>query len=140
MNPYSYPTLRSGIDMADSKKYWQHSKRDGFWRNPYDHNIVKKYKLPEVLKRELGDKNLTKLGKEIGISPNQLHEWIRARRSPSAKSFPQLLLLAEYLGMTLEELIFDNASEEKSVLASTTFSDDGATYRVAIEKLKRGKK
>ena len=126
--------------MAESKINWHHSKQDGSGQNTDDDFYMRKYRLPEVLKRELGDKNLTKLGKQIGINPNQLHEWIRARRSPSAKSFPQLLILAEYLGMTLEELIFDNATDEKTVLASTTFSDDGSTYRVAIEKLKRSKK
>ncbi len=92
-------------------------------------------KLQDVLKRELKGRNVTLVAKEAGISKSLLHDWAKSRRMPSAKNFPMLLKLAQYLGLTLEELLFDKQSSEKVTLASTTFTDSGRQYRIEIEKL-----
>lgn len=98
---------------------------------------MEKFKLADVLSRELKGKNISQIAKDIGISGALLFDWYKARRAPSAKNFPALLKLAHHLGLSLEELIFDRSNGEKITLASTTFNDGGSQYRVQIEKMKK---
>lgn len=91
-------------------------------------------KLSQVLQRELSGKNISQIAKQIRVSKSLIHDWTSSRRLPNAKNFPALLKLAKYLGLTLEELIFDKTSPQKITLASTTFSDSGNSYRIEIEK------
>ncbi len=91
-------------------------------------------KLSQVLQRELAGKNISQIAKQIGINKSLLHDWTGSRRLPNAKNFPALMKLAKYLGLTLEELIFDKSSPQKTTIASTTFSDSGNSYRIEIEK------
>lgn len=99
--------------------------------------LMKDLKFVTVLRRELEGKNLAKVARDVGIPPSLLHDWYAARRSPNARAFPKLLKLSQYLGLTLEELIFDKTLNEKVTIASTTFTDGGNQFRVQIEKLKQ---
>lgn len=90
--------------------------------------------LSKVLKRELKGKVLSKVAKEIGISVAILHDWHSSSRKPSAKNLYQLRKLADYIGLTLEEILFDEKTE-KRVICSTVFNDEGKTYRINIERL-----
>lgn len=98
--------------------------------------LMKELRFAHVLKRELSGKNLAQVARDIGVAPSLLHDWYAARRSPNARNFPQLLKLSHYLGLTLEELIFDKPLNDKVTIASTTFTSDGSQFRVQIEKLK----
>lgn len=69
------------------------------------------------------------------MSVSLLHDWYSSARRPSAKNFWHLRKLAEYLGLSLEELLFDEA-RERQVVSTTTFLDRGIRYRVIVEKLK----
>lgn len=91
-------------------------------------------KLSQVLQRELAGKNISQIAKQIQVSKSLIHDWTCSRRLPNAKNFPALMKLAKYLGLTLEELIFDKSSSQKTTIASTTFSDSGNSYRIEIEK------
>ena len=91
-------------------------------------------KLSQVLQRELEGKNISQFAKKVGVSKSLLHDWVRSRRSPNSRNFGQLLKIAHALGLSLEELIFDKASSQKTTIASTTFSDSGKSYRIEIEK------
>ena len=89
--------------------------------------------LATVLQRELQGKVLSRVAKEIGISVALLHDWHSSSRKPSAKNMYQLKKLADYLGLTLEEILFDQETDKKTI-CSTTFSDNGKTYRINIER------
>jgi transcriptional regulator with XRE-family HTH domain len=93
-------------------------------------------KLSQVLKRELGNRKQTNVAKECGIGKSLLNDWLSARRIPSAKNLPQLYKLAKYLGLTLEQLLFDTSPTSCQTISSTRFTDGGVEYRVNIEKVR----
>ena len=92
-------------------------------------------KLSQVLKRELKGKVISRVAKEVGLSISLLHDWHSSARKPSAKNMWQLKKLADYLGLSLEEILFDE-KKEREIISSTVFSDGGIQYRVNIEKVK----
>ena len=94
----------------------------------------KKIVLSDVLQRELEGKVLSRIAKDVGISVALLHDWHSSARKPSAKNIPQVKKLAEYLGLSLDEILFDEKTNKK-IICSTTFSDEGKTYRINIERL-----
>lgn len=91
--------------------------------------------LSQVLQRELKGKVLSKIAREVGMSVSLLHDWYSSARKPSAKNLWQLKILAEYLGLTLDEILFDDQGS-KQTISSTMFSDRGVQYRINIEKVK----
>ena len=97
--------------------------------------MEKEIKLSKVLKRELKGKVLSRVAKEVGISVSILHDWSSSSRKPSAKNMWQLRALAEHLGLTLEQILFDE-KKECQVISSTTFMDGEIEYRVNIERIK----
>ncbi len=97
--------------------------------------VKKEIKLSQVLQRELKGKVLSRVAKEIGVSVSILHDWYSSSRKPSAKNMWQLKKLADYLGLTLEQILFDE-KVERQIISSTTFTDRGVQYRVNIEKVK----
>lgn len=96
--------------------------------------MKKEIRLSQVLQRELKGKVLSKTAREVKMSISLLHDWYSSARKPSAKNLWQLKPLAEHLGMTLDEILFDERGE-KQVISSTTFSDRGVQYRINIEKV-----
>ncbi len=91
--------------------------------------------MANVLQRELKGQVMSRVAKACGIRVGLLHDWHTSSRKPSAKNMWQLKNLADYLGLSLEEMLFDEKTE-RQVISSTTFSDRGITYRVNIEKIK----
>lgn len=96
--------------------------------------MKKDIRLSQVLRRELKGKVLSRVAKEVGISVSLLHDWYSSARKPSAKNLWQLKVLAEHLGLTLEEILFDE-KPSREILSTTVFSDGGERYRVHIEKI-----
>lgn len=99
--------------------------------------MKKEIRLSQVLQRELKGKIPSRIAREVGMSISLLHDWSSSARKPSAKNLWQLKLLAEHLGLTLDEILFDD-QRGKQTISSTTFSDRGVNYRINIEKV-RGK-
>ena len=97
--------------------------------------MKKDIRLSQVLRRELKGKVLSRVAREVGMSVSLLHDWYSAARKPSAKNLWQLKILAEHLGLTLDEILFDDQGA-KQIISSTTFSDRGIQYRINIEKVK----
>ncbi len=97
--------------------------------------VKKEIRLSQVLQRELKGRVLSKIAKEVGISVSILHDWYSSSRKPSAKNLWQLKKLADYLGLTLEQILFDERNE-KQIISSTVFSDRSVQYRINIEKVK----
>jgi hypothetical protein len=100
-------------------------------------NMRKPLKLSQVLQRELKGRVISKVAKEIGLRVSLLHDWHSAARAPSARNMYQARKLANYLGLTLEELLFDERTD-REVISSTSFTDRGVQYRVNIERLRKG--
>lgn len=100
--------------------------------------MAREVKLSQVLQRELKGKILSRVAKEVGISTSLLHDWHSSARKPSAKNLWQLKKLADHIGLTLEEILFDESSE-RHLISSTIFSDKGSQYRVCIEKVRGDK-
>lgn len=94
-------------------------------------------RLSTVLKRELKTRKLTDVSEDTGISISLLSDW-KEGRLPSAKNLTKLQTLAEYLELSLSELLFNKReNESKAVtLQSTQFRDGENQYRIVIEKLK----
>ena len=94
--------------------------------------------LSKVLQREFKGQGLKlkDVSNETGIPISSLADW-REGRIPSAKSLPRLQLLADFLRLTLSELIFDRQDRkwEGDILQRTIFSDQDKTYRISIERL-----
>lgn len=97
--------------------------------------MKKDIKLSQILQRELKGKVLSKVARDVGMSVSLLHDWYSSSRKPSAKNLWQLKKLAEHLGLTLDEILFDDQGS-KQTISSTTFSDRGTQYRINIEKIK----
>lgn len=97
--------------------------------------MKKEVKLSQILQRELKGRILSRVAKDVGISVSLLHDWHSSARRPSAKNMWQLKKLADYLGLSLEEILFDE-KRDREIISSTTFTDRGIQYRVNIEKVK----
>ena len=98
--------------------------------------MVSKIELGKVLKRELKSRgiSLQKLSKEVGIPATTLHGWCEGL-APSGKNLVQLKVLADYLNLTLESILFNtNDNFENKILFSSSFVDEGREYRVTVEK------
>jgi transcriptional regulator with XRE-family HTH domain len=92
-------------------------------------------KLSSVIQERLEGKNLSAIAREIGISKSVLHDWAQAKRLPSMRNMDQVLKLADYLNLSLEELIFGkNLERSGKIISSVSFEDNGRKYKVTIEK------
>ena len=106
-------------------------------QNIADNQYMKReIKLSKVLQRELKDRVISKVAKELKIGGSLLHDWYSGARTPSAKNMWQLKKVADYLGLTLEEILFDE-NADRELISSTIFMDRGLQYRVSIEKIKK---
>ena len=90
-------------------------------------------KFSDVLKKRLKDKNLSQVARELGIPKTLLHEWVNAKRTPSFKNIEYIKRLAEYLSLSLEELLIGEANEK--LISSVTFDDQGRKYKIKIERI-----
>lgn len=88
----------------------------------------------KVLKKSLKDKNLSIVSRELGIPRSVLQDWLHGNRSPSMKNIEAVKRLADYLSMSLDELLL--GENEPSTLSSTTFQDDDRKYKIQISRIK----
>lgn len=91
-------------------------------------------KLSQILKERLKDKNLSAVARSLGIPKTLLHEWTHAKRAPSFANIGHLLALADYLNLTLEELLVGESGPDK-MIDTITFNDQGRKYRVRIDRI-----
>lgn len=96
-------------------------------------------KLSKVLQRELKDETLASLEKKLKIPKTLLSEW-KQGRLPAGKSLSHLRTLARYLGLSVEELLFDSEGSENETISSMTFQHNGNVYRINIDAVIAKKK
>jgi len=96
-----------------------------------------KIQLGEVLRRELTGKKLKDVAEATDIPISLIGDW-RQGGLPSAKNIGRLQVLADYLGITLSELLFNrkDVDVKADILQSVRFKDEGREYRILIERLK----
>lgn len=86
-----------------------------------------------ILQRKLKEKNLSLVARELNIPKTLLHEWLNAKRLPSMKNIAHIKSLADYIGLTLDELLI--GSNENRTISSISFEDSGRKYRINIERV-----
>jgi hypothetical protein len=74
------------------------------------------------------------VARHLGIPVSLLLDWHSSSRMPSVKNLWKLKLLANYLGFTLEELLFDKC-EGDEVVCTSFYSQNGTRYRIKVEKV-----
>ena len=90
-------------------------------------------RINKLLKDKLGNKNLSEVAKEVGISRSVLHDWVHGDRLPSLKNIKHLESLTDYLGISIQKLL--TGDETGKTISTVTFRDDGKRYRINIERL-----
>lgn len=98
-------------------------------------NILMDLKITQILRDKLEGENLSKVARELGISKSLLADWVAARRVPSLKNIEAVNKLANYLGLSLEQLLLGKETERK-IISAVTFEEDKRIYRVNIERIK----
>lgn len=99
--------------------------------------MTDRIQLAEVLQKELKGKIISKVAKELKISTSMLHEYVNGHRAPSGKNLIIIKKLADYLNLTLEELLFGSQEIKREVITSTSFKDGDTEYLVKVEKIRK---
>jgi len=87
----------------------------------------------DLLVKHLKDKNISAVAREIKMPVSLLHDWVRGRRSPSLKNIGHLKPLAQFLGLSLGELLGD-PSIHSTLVTQVDFSIEDKKYLLKIEK------
>lgn len=87
-----------------------------------------------ILEDRIASKNISSIAKELDIPKSLLHDWVVSGRTPSLKNIHHIESLANYLGLTLDELLIGN--KEKKIISSISFEDEGRKYQINIERIK----
>lgn len=101
---------------------------------------MKKLRLENILNSEFKIKKLSinKVSKDCKIPKSVLHGWLNGV-IPSAKNLYHIKTLCEYLGLSIEQILFGeiNKIKECSNLFETTFNDGNSQYKLIILKLNK---
>ena len=96
---------------------------------------MKKVIFNEILSQKLKGENITELARKLDIPKAVLFDWIKSRRKPNLSNMGHIQVLADYLGITLEEIIFGEKSKPKKILTRVDFSDGDRNYQISIKKI-----
>lgn len=89
----------------------------------------------KILAKRLKGKNLSALAKELEMPRTMLHDWVKGERVPSLTNIEHIKSLANYLGLSLEEIL-TGERDEKKVISSILFQDDTRQYKIQVERIK----
>ena len=94
-------------------------------------------KLKEILAKELERRNLSinHVARDCDIPVSVLHGWVNGTL-PSAKNLYHVKILAKYMGMRLDELLFEEEQRSSLTLFTSTFMDGDTQYKPTVEKIK----
>lgn len=88
----------------------------------------------KILKTNFKSKNLSELSRQLEIPRSVLQDWIIDEKQPSFKNMDYILNIANYLGISLDELLVGESKTK--VLSAVTFEDEGRRYQVLINRIK----
>lgn len=89
-------------------------------------------KFSKILATRLKGKNLSALAKELEMPRSMLHDWVKGKRIPSLNNIEYIKLLADHLGISLEELLTGEKGDKK-IISSILFQDDSRQYKIQVE-------
>lgn len=92
-------------------------------------------KVSKILAQRLKGKNLSALAKELEMPRSMLHDWVKGKRIPSLNNIEYIKLLANHLGISLEELL-TGEKDDKKIISSILFQDDSRQYKIQVERIK----
>ncbi len=117
--------------LIGKKSDW--SERTHIFSKNINNLLMRQTKLKKIIEEKLAGKNLLQLSKELDIPKSLLHDWISVGRLPSLKNILHLKKLADYLGLTIDELFFE--VDKAPAINSITFTDEGRHYKISIERI-----
>lgn len=85
-----------------------------------------------LINEKLKDKNLSAVARSIGMPPSLLHDWVKGRRVPSFRNLKHVKALAQFLNISLSELMGE--LRESSVIKEFSFFDGGKEFFIRIER------
>lgn len=88
----------------------------------------------KILQDNFANKNLSELSRQLKIPRSVLQDWIKDEREPSFKNLEYLRKIADYLGISLDELL--TGESQSRMLSSVTFDDDGKRYQILINRIR----
>lgn len=91
-------------------------------------------KFSKILSAALKGKNLSSVAREIDMPRSMLHDWAKSKRVPSLNNIEYIKRLADYLGLSLEEILIGETN--KKTISSVSFQDDQRQYRISVERIK----
>lgn len=92
-------------------------------------------KFSKILSNRLKGKNLSALAKKLGMPRSILHSWVKAEGIPSLNNLDYIIKLADYLNLSLEEILTGEEGNRK-VISAITFQDESRVYKMSIERIK----
>lgn len=94
-------------------------------------------KLKEILEKELKRRNLSinHVARDCEIPVSVLHGWVNGTL-PSAKNLHHIKTLGKYLGMHMDEMLFEEDERSSLILFTSTFMDGDTQYKLTVEKIK----
>ncbi len=97
--------------------------------------VIVDAKISAILREKLEGKNLSQVARELSISKSLLADWVANRRVPSIRNIEAVAKLAEYLGLSLEQLLLGR-DDNRKVISAVTFEDESRRYRICVERVK----
>jgi hypothetical protein len=94
-------------------------------------------KLKEILAKELERRNLSinHVARDCEIPVSVLHGWVHGTL-PSAKNLHHIKTLSKYLGMRMDDMLFEEEQRSSLILFTSTFMDGDTQYKLTVEKIK----
>ena len=62
-------------------------------------------KFTKILSLALRGKNISSVAREVDMPRSMLHDWAKSKRVPSLNNIEYIKRLADYLGLSLEEIL-----------------------------------
>lgn len=97
----------------------------------FENNLKSEFKLRQL--------TVTKVAKECHIPQSVLHGWLNGTL-PSAKNIHHVKTLCEYLGVTIDKILFDIDSKDKKIIFQQTFKDGVINFTLTVEKANENEK
>lgn len=97
-------------------------------------NIGMELKFSKILSVALKGKNISSVAREVDMPRSMLHDWAKSKRVPSLNNIEYIKRLADYLGLSLEEILIGESG--KKTISSVSFQDDQRQYRISVERIK----
>ena len=97
-------------------------------------NIGMELKFSKILSVALRGKNISSVAREVDMPRSMLHDWAKSKRVPSLNNIEYIKRLADYLGLSLEEILIGESG--KKTISSVSFQDDQRQYRISVERIK----